>query len=62
MFFLAGAILGKIMERSGAAASIARFIIDKCGTGMAIPAVVIACGVLTLLLNYAEKKLSYFKV
>ena len=61
LFFLAGAILGKIMERSGAAASIARFIIDKCGTGMAIPAVVIACGVLTLLLNYAEKKLSYFK-
>lgn len=37
LFFLAGAILGKIMERSGAAASIARFIIDKCGTGMAIP-------------------------
>lgn len=48
LFFLAGAILGKIMERSGAAASIARFIIDKCGTGMAIPAVVIACGVLMM--------------
>ena len=48
LFFLAGAILGKIMERSGAAASIAQFIIDKCGTGMAIPAVVIACGVLMM--------------
>lgn len=48
LFFLAGAILGKIMERSGAAASIARFIIKKFGTAMAVPAVIIACGVLMM--------------
>jgi len=45
--FLLGAVFGKVMEESGAARSIAHWIIQKLGTGKAIPAVVLACGVLT---------------
>ncbi|MFW6301539.1 MAG: GntP family permease, partial [Bacillota bacterium] len=46
MFFL-GAIFGKIMEDTGAAASVGNWIIDKIGADKAILAVVVACLVLT---------------
>lgn len=45
--FLLGAIFGKLMESSGAAASVARAIVKALGPGRAIPAVVLACAVLT---------------
>jgi len=45
--FLLGAIFGKLMESSGAAASVARAIVRALGPRRAIPAVVIACAVLT---------------
>ncbi|MEM8811458.1 MAG: GntP family permease [Pseudomonadota bacterium] len=46
LFFL-GAIFGKLMDDSGAAESIARFVVGKLGTGNAILSVVICCAVLT---------------
>ncbi|MFN2364777.1 MAG: GntP family permease, partial [Halarsenatibacteraceae bacterium] len=46
MFFL-GAIFGKIMEDTGAAASVGNWIIEKIGADKAILAVVVACLVLT---------------
>jgi H+/gluconate symporter-like permease len=45
--FLLGAVFGKVMEESGAAKSIAHWIIKKLGAGKAITAVVLACAVLT---------------
>lgn len=45
--FLLGAVFGKLMEDSGAAAVIANRIIDWLGAGRAILAVVLACAVLT---------------
>ncbi|MDR3618979.1 MAG: GntP family permease [Paludisphaera borealis] len=45
--FLLGAIFGKLMEAGGAAASIARAIVRAFGSRRAIPAVVLACAVLT---------------
>ena len=45
--FLLGAIFGKLMEESGAAASIAGAIVHAFGSRRAIPAVVLACAVLT---------------
>ncbi|MFZ5944135.1 MAG: GntP family permease [Bacillota bacterium] len=45
--FLLGAVFGKVMEESGAAKSIAQWIIKKLGSGKAITAVVLACAVLT---------------
>ncbi|MDQ0220841.1 GntP family permease [Peribacillus cavernae] len=45
--FLLGAIFGKVMEMSGAAASIAQTIVNKLGTKRAILAVVLACSALT---------------
>lgn len=45
--FLLGAVFGKVMEESGAAKSIAHWIIKKLGSGKAITAVVLACAVLT---------------
>lgn len=45
--FMGGAILGRVMQDSGAAESIARWIIAKIGPRFAVLAVVIACGVLT---------------
>ncbi|MFZ7103223.1 MAG: GntP family permease [Peptococcaceae bacterium] len=45
--FLLGAVFGKVMEESGAAKSIAHWIINKLGAGKAITAVVLACAVLT---------------
>jgi H+/gluconate symporter-like permease len=46
LFFL-GAIFGKLMDDSGSARSIARWVISKLGADKAILAVVICCGVLT---------------
>lgn len=45
--FLLGAVFGKVMEMSGAAASIARTIVQTLGSKRAILAVVLACSVLT---------------
>jgi H+/gluconate symporter-like permease len=45
--FLLGAVFGKLIETSGAAATIAGAIVRALGPGRAIPAVVLACGVLT---------------
>ncbi len=45
--FLLGAVFGRLMEVSGAALSIARAIVGRLGPAQAIPAVVLACAVLT---------------
>lgn len=45
--FLLGSIFGKFMEHSGAAESVAQWVIDKLGTKSAPFAVVMACAVLT---------------
>ena len=45
--FLLGAIFGKVMEMSGAAASIARTIVQSLGTKRAMLSVVLACSLLT---------------
>ena len=45
--FLLGAIFGKVMEMSGAAASIAQTIVKKLGSKRAILSVVLACSALT---------------
>ncbi len=47
LMLLLGTILSKVMDVTGAAASIARFIVGKLGVRMAIPAVVLAGGLLT---------------
>lgn len=45
--FLLGAIFGKVMDKSGAAKSIANYIAHKLGKDKAILAVVLSCAVLT---------------
>ena len=45
--FLGGAILGRVLQDTGAAESIARWIIKAIGARFAMLAVVMACGVLT---------------
>ncbi len=45
--FLLGAIFGKFMEDTGAADSLARWIVDKLGFKHAVLAVVLACAILT---------------
>ena len=45
--FLLGAIFGKVLEASGSADSISKFITSKLGKEMAILAVVLSCSVLT---------------
>lgn len=45
--FLLGAVFGKVMEMSGAAASIAHHIVKALGSNRAILAVVLACSILT---------------
>ncbi|CCQ12711.1 D-beta-hydroxybutyrate permease [Pseudoalteromonas luteoviolacea B = ATCC 29581] len=45
--FLLGSLFGKFMEDSGAADSVARYIVSKLGMKKAVLAVVIACAVLT---------------
>ncbi|MDT8859914.1 SLC13 family permease [Alkalihalobacillus sp. MEB130] len=47
LMFLVGAIFGKLMEDSGAADSVARWIVGKIGMKQAALAIVIACAVLT---------------
>ena len=46
LFFLLGAILGVIMERTGAASSIAKAISRKFGPKFAMPAVIAVCAIL----------------
>lgn len=45
--FLLGSLFGKYMEDTGAADSVARYIVDKLGMKHAVLAIVIACAVLT---------------
>lgn len=45
--FMLGAVLGKIMDASGAAKSIAHFIVQKLGPSRAIISVVLSCAILT---------------
>ncbi|MFW3385562.1 UNVERIFIED_CONTAM: GntP family permease [Kocuria sp. CPCC 205274] len=45
--FLLGAIFGKLMNDSGSASSIARWIVDRVGAQRAVLATVLACAVLT---------------
>jgi H+/gluconate symporter-like permease len=47
LMFLTGAIFGKVMEDSGAADSISKWIVSKIGMKRAALAIVIACAVLT---------------
>lgn len=45
--FLLGALFGKFMEDTGAADSVARWVVDKLGFKQAVLAVVMACAILT---------------
>ena len=45
--FLLGSLFGKLMEVSGAADSVARWIVSRVGPRHAVGAVVLACAVLT---------------
>lgn len=45
--FLLGAVFGKLMDASGSARALAEGLVRLLGTGRAIPAVVIACAVMT---------------
>ncbi|MCA1032448.1 GntP family permease [Bacillus timonensis] len=47
LMFLLGAIFGKVMEDSGAADSVSKWVVEKLGMKRAVLAVVIACAVLT---------------
>lgn len=47
LMFLLGAIFGKVMEDSGAADSVSKWIVDKLGMKFAVLAIVLACAVLT---------------
>ncbi|GED30937.1 GntP family permease [Brevibacillus centrosporus] len=47
LMFLIGAIFGKLMEDSGAADSVSKWIVEKIGMKNAALAIVIACAVLT---------------
>ena len=47
LMFMTGAIFGKVMEDSGAADSVSKWIVSKIGMKRAALAVVIACAVLT---------------
>ncbi|RIW28446.1 GntP family permease [Bacillus salacetis] len=47
LMFLLGAVFGKVMEDSGAADSVSRFVVDKLGMKFAVFAIVLACAVLT---------------
>lgn len=47
LMFMFGTILSSVMDRTGAARSIADWIVSKLGMKLAIPAVIIAGGVLT---------------
>ncbi|WP_421383594.1 GntP family permease [Bacillus salacetis] len=47
LMFLLGAVFGKVMEDSGAADSVSRFVVEKLGMKFAVFAIVLACAVLT---------------
>ncbi|MFJ7827129.1 GntP family permease [Psychrobacillus sp. NPDC096623] len=47
LMFLLGAVFGKVMEDSGAADSVSKWIVDKLGMKYAVLAIVLACAVLT---------------
>ncbi|WP_277586182.1 GntP family permease [Psychrobacillus antarcticus] len=47
MMFLLGAVFGKVMEDSGAADSVSKWIVGKLGMKYAVLAIVLACAVLT---------------
>ncbi|WP_338788896.1 GntP family permease [Metabacillus sp. FJAT-53654] len=47
LMFLLGAIFGKVMEDSGAADSVSKWIVEKLGMKRAVLAIVIACAILT---------------
>ncbi|TXC90339.1 GntP family permease [Metabacillus litoralis] len=47
LMFLLGAIFGKVMEDSGAADSVSKWIVSKLGMKRAVLAIIIACAVLT---------------
>ncbi|MRX73957.1 GntP family permease [Bacillus lacus] len=47
LMFLLGAVFGKVMEDSGAADSVSRWVVEKLGMKRAVLAIVIACAVLT---------------
>lgn len=47
LMFLLGAIFGKVMEDSGAADSVSKWIVEKLGMKQAVLAIVFACAVLT---------------
>ena len=47
LIFLMGAVFGKVMEDCGAAASVAKWCVERFGAGSALLAVVVACAVLT---------------
>lgn len=47
LMFLLGAMFGKLMEDSGAADSVAKWITDKIGIKYAVLAIVLSCAVLT---------------
>ncbi|WP_221568087.1 GntP family permease [Alkalihalobacillus sp. TS-13] len=47
LMFLLGAIFGKVMEDSGAADSVSKWIVEKLGMKQAVLAIVLACAVLT---------------
>lgn len=47
LMFLLGAIFGKVMENSGAADSVSKYLVSKFGMKYAVLAVVAACAILT---------------
>lgn len=47
LMFLLGAVFGKVMEESGAADAVAKYIVEKIGVKYATLAIVIACAILT---------------
>ena len=47
LMFLLGAVFGKVMEDSGAADAVAKWIVGKLGMKFAVLAIVIACAILT---------------
>ncbi|WP_257348547.1 GntP family permease [Pseudalkalibacillus decolorationis] len=47
LMFLLGAVFGKVMEDSGAADSVSKWVVTKLGMKKAVLAIVIACAILT---------------
>lgn len=47
LVFLLGSVFGKVMEDSGAADSVAQWVVRRFGARQALPAIVVACALLT---------------